>query len=246
MKRKPFPAQAKRRADGPLDLVHGDLCGPITSATPGGKALFLLLVDDHSRFMWLSLLANKSEALAAVQQFQARAEVESGRRLRVLRTDNGGEFTSISFVEHCVKHGIKRQHSAPYTPQQNGVVERRNQSVVNMARSLLKTRGLPVAFWGEAVTTAVYLLNRAPTKSVAGKTPFEAWHGHKPAVEHLRVFGCVAYVKATRPHLKKLDDRSTAMVFVGYEPGAKAWRFYDPVARRVHVSRDAVFKEQES
>jgi hypothetical protein len=116
-----------------------------------------------------------------------------------------------------------------------------------MARSLLKTRGLPAAFWGgEAVTIAVYLLNRAPTKSMAGKTLFEAWHGHKPAIEHLRVFGCVAYVKATRPNLKKLDDQSTAMVFIGYEPGAKAWRFYDPVARRVHVSRDAVFKEQES
>jgi hypothetical protein len=172
--------------------------------------------------------------------------VETGRRLRVLRTDNGGEFTSVSFVEHCVKHDIKHQHSAPYTPQQNGVVERRNQSVVNMARSLLKTRGLPTAFWGEAVTTAVYLLNRAPTKSVAGKTPFEAWHGRRPDVEHLRVFGCVAYVRVTRPHLKKLEDMGVTMVFIGYEPGAKAWRFFDPVAQRVLVSRDAVFQEHES
>jgi hypothetical protein len=212
----------------------------------GGKEFFLLLVDDHSRYMWLSLLANKSDALAAVQQFQACVEVETGRRLRVLRTDNGGEFTFVTFTEHCVKNGIKHQHTAPYTPQQNGVVERRNQSVVNMARSLLKSRELPAALWGEAVTTAVYLLNRAPTKSVTGKTPFEAWHGHRPAVEHLRVFGCVAYVKVNRPHLKKLDDRSTAMVFIGYEPGAKAWRFYDSATRRVHVSRDAVFQEHES
>jgi hypothetical protein len=208
--------------------------------TAGGKVFFLLLVDDHSWYMWLSLMANKSEALAAVQQFQAHVEVESGRRLWVLHTDNGGEFTSVSFVEHCAKSGIKRQHSAPYTLQQNGVVKRRNQSIVTMARSLLKTRGLPAAFWGEAVTTAVYL-NRTPTKSVAGKTPFEAWHGHKPTVEHLRVFGFLAYVKVTRPHLKKLDDRSVAMVFIGYEPDVKAWHFYDPVAQRVHVSCDAVF-----
>jgi hypothetical protein len=103
-----------------------------------------------------------------------------------------------------------------------------------------------MAFWGEAVTTAVYLLNRVPTKSVVGKTPFEAWHGHKPTVEHLRVFGCLAYVKVTCPHLKKLDDRSVAMVFIGYEPSVKAWRFYDPVAQRVHVSRDTVFQEHES
>lgn len=246
LKRKPFPAQAKRRADGLLDLVHGDLCGPITPATPGGKAFFLLLVDDHSRYMWLSLLENKSGALAAIQRFQACVEVEMGRRLRVLRTDNGGEFTSVAFVEHCATHGVKHQHSAPYMPHQNGVVERRNQSVITMARSLLKSRGLPAAFWGEAITTAVYLLNRAPTKSVAGRTPFEAWHGHKPDVEHLRTFGCVAYVKTVRPHVKKLDDRSTPMVYIGYEPGAKVWHFYDPVARRVHVSRDAVFQEHES
>jgi transposase InsO family protein len=148
LKRRPFPTQAKRRADGLLDLVHGDICGPISPAAAGGKEFFLLLVDDHSRYMWLSLLANKSDALAAVQQFQARVEVETGRRLRVLRTDNRGEFTSVTFTEHCVKNGIKHQHTAPYTPQQNGVVERRNQSVVNMARSLLKSRELPAAFWG--------------------------------------------------------------------------------------------------
>jgi transposase InsO family protein len=246
LKRRPFPAQAKRRADDILDLVHGDLCGPISPATPGGKSYFLLLVDDHSRFMWLSLLSNKGDTLEAIQRFQARVEVETGQRLRVLRTDHGGEFTSVAFEEHCNKRGITRQHSAPYTPQQNGVVERRNQSVVTMARSLLKGRGVPAAFWGEAVSTAVFLLNRAPTKSVAGKTPFEAWHGRKPDVEFLRTFGCVAHVKTARPHLKKLEDRSTPMVFFGYEQGAKAWRFYDPVAQRVHVSRDAVFQEEAS
>jgi transposase InsO family protein len=245
LKRRPFPAQAKRRADSILDLIHDNLCRPISPATPGGKSYFLL-VDDHSRFMWLSLLSSKGDTLEAIQRFQTRVEVETGRRLRVLHTDHGGEFTSVAFEEHCNKHGIKRQHSAPYTPQQNGVVERRNQSVVTMARSLLKARGVPAAFWGEAVSTAVFLLNRAPTKSVAGKTPFEAWHGRKPDVEFLRTFGCVAHVKTARPHLKKLEDRSSPMVFIGYEQGAKAWRFYDPVARRVHVSRDAVFQEEAS
>jgi hypothetical protein len=95
------------------------------------------------------------------------------------------------------------------------------------------------------VTTTVYLLNRKPTKSVAGKTPFKAWHGHKPKVEHLRTFGSIAYVKMTRPHLKKLDDRSTAKVFISYKPGTKAWRFYDLATRRVYVSRDALFQEQD-
>jgi hypothetical protein len=138
---------------------------------------------------------------------------------------------------------VKRHLTAPYSPQQNGVVERRNQTVVGMARCMLKAKGMPSCFWGEAVTTAVYVLNRAHTHSVDGKTPYEAWYGKRPAVEHLRVFGCIAHVKSARPFLRKLDDRSTPMVFIGYEPGSKAYRVYDPATQRVHVSRDVVFDE---
>jgi transposase InsO family protein len=174
LKRSLFPLQAKRREEGLLDLVHGDLCGPITLATPGDKQYFLLLVDDKSRYMWAVLLAVKSDTLAAIKKFQAKVEVETGRRLRVLRTDNRGEFTSVAFEEYCIEHGIERQKTAPYTPQQNGVVEQRNQTVVTMARSLLKSRNMPAMFWGEAVATTVFLLNRAPTKAVDGMTPYEA------------------------------------------------------------------------
>lgn len=125
LKRRPFLAMAKRCADEILDLVHGDLCGPITPATPGGKTTFLLLIDDHSRYMWLTLLSSKSEALVVVQRFQVKVEVETGCRLRALHT--GGEFTSIAFDMHCTKHGIKRQHSAPYTRPAQG--KRRSSGV---------------------------------------------------------------------------------------------------------------------
>ena len=107
-----------------------------------------------------------------------------------------------------------------------------------MARSLLKSKNMLGSFWGEAVTTAVYLLNRAPTKAVIGKTPYEAIYGHKPSVSHLRTFGCVAHVKTAEPHLSKLADRSTKMVFIGYERGTKAYRVYDPHTKRLRVSRD--------
>ena len=136
-KRTPFPKAAKFRAQEELELVHGDLCGPITPATPAGNVYFLLLVDDMSRFMWLTLLRSKADAPAAIQAFQARVERETGKKLKVLRTDNGGEFTSVEFGEYCAGEGIQRHHSAPYTPQQNGVVEQRNQTVVAMARSIL-------------------------------------------------------------------------------------------------------------
>ena len=134
----------------------------------------MLVVDDFSRFMWIVLLKTKDQALQAFRIIKMAAEVESEAKLKALRTDRGGEFKSRAFTEFCEAQGIKRYLTAPYSPQQNGVVERRNQTVVAMARSMLKSKGMPGKFWGEAVNTAVYLLNRAPTKSVVGMTPYEA------------------------------------------------------------------------
>jgi hypothetical protein len=193
--------------------------------------------------MWIMLLETKDEALKVFVTFQARAEAEAGARLDTLRTDRGGEFTGHDFVEHCIKQGVQWHLTAPYTPEQNGVVERRNQSVMGMSRSMLKAMSVPGWLWGEAVATAVFILNRSPTRSVEGSTPYEAWYGVKPSVSFLRTFGCVAHVKQGNKRLSKLEDRSTPMVFIGYEPGSKAWRFYNLETKRVHVSRDAIFEE---
>ena len=129
-----------------MELVHADLCGPITLETPGGKKLFLLIVDDMSRYMWLVLLATKDEAATAIIRLQARAEAEVGHKLGTLRTDRGGEFTARAFGEYCAGQGIQRHLTASYTPQQNGVVERRNQTVLGMARCMLKAMGVPSRF----------------------------------------------------------------------------------------------------
>jgi hypothetical protein len=131
-----------------------------------------------------------------------------------------------------------------YKPQQNSVVEHRNQTVIGTARSMLKAKGLPGMFWTEAIAAAMYVLNRSPTKGVAGKTPYEVWHGRKSVVHHLRTFSCIAYVKDTSPNMKKLDDRSHPMIFMGYEQGTKGYRVYDPVTYRVHVLRDIVLDDQ--
>jgi transposase InsO family protein len=173
-RRRVFPKQSKYHADKALELVHGDLCGLIKPATPGEQRYFLLLVDDVTRYMWVVLLTAKSEASSAIKRIQAAAEKECGRKLRVLRTDNGGEFTAAEFAAYCADEGITRHFSAPYTLQQNGVVEQRNQTVVAMARALLKQRRMPAEFWGEAVVTAVYLQNQLPMKSLADCTPYEA------------------------------------------------------------------------
>jgi transposase InsO family protein len=126
--------------------VHRDLCGPVTSATPGGRCYFLLLVDDLSHYMCVVVLGSKGEAANAIRRAQAIAEAECGRKLRVLRTDNGGEFMAAEFVSYYVDEGVQRHYSTLYSPQQNGVVERHNQTVVGMARALLKQRGMPTVF----------------------------------------------------------------------------------------------------
>jgi hypothetical protein len=112
-----------------------------------------------------------------------------------------------------------------------------------MARSMLKSKKMPAAFWGEAVSTAVFILNRSPTKALKDKTPYEAWYGRQPDVSFLRTFGCIGHVKNTKPFIGKLEDRSTRMVLLGYEEGSKAYKLFDPCAGRVVVSRDVIFDE---
>jgi hypothetical protein len=193
--------------------------------------------------MWISLLPAKSGAATAIKRVQAAAERKTGKLLGALRTDCGGEFSAADFNEYCAQLGVKHERSAPYTPQQNGVVERRNQIVMAAARCMLKAKHLPGIFWGEAVNCAVHILNRTICKGSNGKTPYELWTGKAPAVHHLRTFGCIAHVKVTTPNLKKLSDRSKKMIFVGYEPGSAAYRCYDPTTKRVHVTRDVIFDE---
>jgi hypothetical protein len=241
--RAPFPAKVKYLADAPLDLVHGDLCGPIKPAMSARWRFFLLLVDDATRYMWLTLLSTKGDAASVIKVIKATTGLEVGRSLRVLKTDNGGEFTVKEFATYCSYKRVHRHFSAPYTPQWNGVVERRNQTVLGMVHELLKECGMPARFWGETVTTAIFLLNCTSTKALSGKTPFEAYHGCKSVVGFLKTFGCVGFVKNKRLGLKKLDDRSTPMVFIGYFEGAKAYRMLELGTGCVHVSRDVIFDE---
>ncbi|XP_076911757.1 uncharacterized protein LOC143569828 [Bidens hawaiensis] len=152
---------------------------------------YLRMYDEQGRL----IMKNKDDAFEWLQRFKVHVEKESPYVVKTLRTDRGGEFYSNQFNEFCQQEGIKRQLTAPYTPQQNGVVERRNRTILGMTISLLKTMNVPDVFWGEAVRHSVYLLNRITTKAVANKTPYEGWKGNKPTLNHLKVFGCVAHVK---------------------------------------------------
>jgi len=244
--RQPFPKATTYRASQVLELVHGDLCGPITQSTTAKKRYILVLIDDHTRYMWSMLLKEKSEAFEKFRDFKTKVEQESGVKIKTFRTDKGGEFVSQEFQDFCAKEGINRHLTAPYTPQQNGVVERRNRTLLGMTRSILKHMKMPNYLWGEAVRHSTYIINRVGTRSLQNQTPYEVFKQRKPNVEHLRVFGCIGYAKIEGPHLRKLDDRSKMLVYLGTEPGSKAYRLLDPTNRKIIVSRDVYFDENMS
>ena len=238
-----FPKSSQFRASKPLELVYLDICGPISPSTLGGSKYFLLIVDDFSRLMWVSMLKLMSSALKEFKWFKKLAEAEQDTQIKCLRSDRGGEFTSEAFTDFCTSQGMKRQLSAPYSPQKNGVVERKNRTILSLVRIMLKEKTLPRELWGEAVNTAIYVLNRSATRSLQGGTPYEAWTERKPSIAHLRVFGSIVHVKCTKIPQKKLEDRSTPMVFIGYEVETKAYRCFDPDNAMVHISRDVIFEE---
>lgn len=159
----PFPQEAVYRAERPLQLVHGDICGPITPATLAGKRYFVLIVDDFTRYMWVALLKSKDDALCTFKKkIKATAEMETDLKIKALRIDRGGKFTSNEFSEFCENLEVTWFLTALYSPQSNGVVSRRNQTGVVMARSLLNNSQVPSMYLGEAITIVVYILNRAP------------------------------------------------------------------------------------
>ncbi|KAL1218311.1 Retrovirus-related Pol polyprotein from transposon TNT 1-94 [Cardamine amara subsp. amara] len=161
-----------------------------------------------------------------------------------LRTDRGGEFNSKDFQEYCTHEGIKRQLTAAYTPQQNGVAERKNRSVMNMVRCMLFGMSVPLRFWPEAVQYAVHILNRSPTSILGDVTPSEKWSKNKPSVEHLRVFGCVAFALIPYERRVKLDEKSIKCVMFGVSKESKAYRLYDPLTKKIIISRDVKFDEK--
>ncbi|KAK2388316.1 hypothetical protein QL285_062010 [Trifolium repens] len=187
----------------------------------------------------------KSDAFEVFKRFKTLVEKQSDKSLKVLRTDGGGEYTSTEFENYCKEQGIIHEVTAPYTPQHNGLAERRNRSILDMARSMVKQKNLPKRFWGEAVATAVYILNRSPTKKLKDKVPEEVWSKSKPSVSHLKVFGSLCYKHVPDAKRKKLEDKSVPMIFVGYHRTG-AYRLYNPTSDKVEISRDVKVLENES
>ena len=223
-------------------MIYSDVCGPFEVKSLGGNSYFVSFIDEFTRKMWIYLIKQKSEVFNIFKKFKLLSEKQSDKVIKVLRTDGGGEYNSHEFQVFCDEEGIIHEVTSSYTPQHNGVAERRNRTILNMARSMMKRKGMPHYFWGEATFTAVYILNRCPTKRLQGYTPEEAWSEKKPSVSHFRIFGSLCFRHVPEQNRKKLDDKAEPMILIGYHPTG-AYKLYDPRMRKVVISRDVLIDE---
>jgi len=234
--RIPFSIKNKWRATEKLGLVHADLCGPITPASSSQKRYFLCFIDCFSRKAWTYFLLEKSKTFYHFKCFKTLVEKEVGMSIKCLKTDRGGEFNSAEFNTSCKQHRVKRQLTAAYTPQQNGVAERKNRTVMNMVRAMLTEKKVPKIFWLEAVRWMIHVLNRSPILAVKDMTPEDAWSREKPSVDYFKVFGCAGHVHIPDAKRNKIEDKSVSCVLFGVSSESKGYRMFDPVKKNYSKS----------
>ena len=246
MHRKPFKPVGEIRSKRKLQCVHSDVCGPMPTESIGGKKYFVTFIDDYSRCCSVYFIRHKSEVLDKFKEFEAATTTDSGEEVCVLRSDNGGEYVLLEFETYLKSRGIRHELTVPHSPQQNGVAERMNRTLMESARSMLAHAGLPDSYWAEAVATAAYLRNRTPTTSFEEKkTPYERWYGKKPNLSHLKVFGCIAYAHIPDSKRSKLDKKAEKLRFVGYSIQSKGYRLIDERTSKVFIRRDVIFNESD-
>ena len=220
-----------------------DVCGPTRTTAMGGTKYFVTFIDDFSRKVWLYVLKPKDECFIRFKEFKALVETQSEYKIKTFRSDNGGEFMSKAFIKFLVDHGIAKETSTPYWPQQNRVAERANRTIIEMARSMIHAQKLEKSFWAESVVNAVYTRNRCPTRALERMTPEEAWSGRKASVAHIRVFGCLAYAMVPDEKRSKLDAKGTKCLFLGYCEGTKAYMLICLQTKIIIKCRDVEFLE---
>ncbi|CAJ2651271.1 unnamed protein product [Trifolium pratense] len=230
-------------SNAPFDLVHSDVWGPSSVLTKGGSRYYVCFIDDYSRYCWVYLMINRSEFYDIYRMFLAMVKTQHNAVIKCFRCDQGGEYTSNKFSELLAYDGTIHQTSCTDTPQQNGVAERKHRHIVETARSLLLSAAVPGEFWGEAIRTAVHVINKIPSSVTSGLSPFEVLYGYAPDYSYLKVFGSTYFVLLPQVERSKLCPRSAICVFLGYGDGQKGYRCYNPINKKLYVSRHVVFLE---
>lgn len=240
--RLPFAkSKGKSNKNRPLFIIHSDVCGPITPSTFDNHNYFVTFIDDFTHYTVTYLMHSKSEVFKCFKDFVAKSENLFNSKIVNLYCDNGREYLSNEFGEFCVGKGIMYHLTVPYTPQQNGVSERMNRTLTEMARTLVTSAKLDKTFWGEAVLTATYLINILPTKALTvNKTPYELWNGKKPKISHLKMFGATAYVH-NKTRKTKFDEKSIKSILVGYD--SNGYKLLNVENNEMFIARDVIFDE---
>jgi hypothetical protein len=214
----------------------------MSATSLSGYVYYVSFIDDFSRKTWIYFLKNKDEVFRKFKEFKPLVENLSERKM-VLRSDNRREFTSGEFKEFCREAGIKRELSTLYNPQQNGVAERKNRSIMEAFKSMIHDQDLSIYLWEEATRTVVYVQNISPQKVLENKTPEEVFSGKVPEVSHPRIFGCPVYIHIPKDKRTKLDPLGKKGIFVGYNETSKAYRVYVPGQKKIEINRDVIFDE---
>ncbi|GJR97277.1 putative ribonuclease H-like domain-containing protein [Tanacetum coccineum] len=236
-------AKLERLITKPLHTLHMDLFGPTSVKSINHASYCLVITDDCTRFSWVFFLASKDETSGILQTFIRQIENQLSHRVKIIRSDNGTEFKNRDMLEFCGNKGIKQEYSNARTPQQNGVAERMNRTLIEAARTMLADSLLPTTFWAEAVSTACYIFNRVRVTKPQNKTPYELLFGHKPIISYIRPFGCHVTILDTLSVLGKFDGKSDEGFLVGYSLNSKAYRVYNLVTKRVEVNLHVNFLE---
>ncbi|KAK2375338.1 putative mitochondrial protein [Trifolium repens] len=226
-----------------LELLHMDLMGPMQVESLGGKRYVLVVVDDFSRYTWVNFIREKSDAFDVFKELCIQIQREKGSNVVRIRSDHGREFENSKFDDFYAAEGIKHEYSSPITPQQNGIVERKNRTIQESARVMLHAKNVPYHFWAEAMNTACYVHNRVTLRKGTTSTLYELWKDRKPTVKHFHIFGSECFILADREPRRKLDPKSEKGFFLGYSTNSRAYRVYNTKTQVVMESVNVVVKD---
>ncbi|KAJ9557956.1 hypothetical protein OSB04_012570 [Centaurea solstitialis] len=240
--RASFKSKQISSISSPLQLLHMDLFGPVNVQSIGGKKYTLVIVDEYSRYTWVFFLRAKSDAPEEIILFVRKMERLNNLTVRSIRSDHGTEFKNSTLESFFEQKGISQNFSSVRTPQQNGVAERRNRTLIEAARSMLSEANLATQFWAEAVNTACYTQNRSLIVKRFRRTAYELFRNRKPSIEHLHIFGCVCYILNNKDNLGKFDSKSDDGIFLGYSSISKTYRVFNKrrqtIEETIHVKFD--------
>lgn len=245
MQRKSFPKRSLSPAREMLDVIVTDVCGKMPKSSIAGKDYFVTFIDEFTRYSYVYFLKEKSEVPDVLIRFVEMIKTRFGKKPKIIRSDRGGEYVNGKVQTYLQQQGIQIQYTVAYSPQQNGIAERRNRTLMEAARTMMFAAKFDSCYWAEAVACANHVQNRLITSST-NKTPYEMWYGEKSLMNDFHEFGSDVYAWIPGERRKKLDKKARKLKFVGYDESSKGYRLTNKDTKDVIIARDVKFLTSDS